>query len=95
MPTKDNDEIRQYAKKQLKKKSDFRQYLVVYAVVTALTSFIWFVTTPTGYFWPIWVVFGMGIGAVFTGLDAYGKLGSKPITEAQIDSEVERLQRKG
>jgi hypothetical protein len=35
----------------------------------------------------------MGIGAVFAGLDALGKLSSKPITEAAIDAEVERLKR--
>jgi hypothetical protein len=33
----------------------------------------------------------MGIGAVFAGLDAYGKLSNKPITQAEIDAEVERL----
>jgi hypothetical protein len=29
------------------------------------------------------------------GLDAYGRLGGKPITDEQIDAEVERLRRKG
>jgi hypothetical protein len=37
----------------------------------------------------------MGIGAVAAGLDAYGVLGRKPISEADIDAEVERLKRKG
>jgi hypothetical protein len=37
----------------------------------------------------------MGIAAIFVGLDAYGRLGGKPITEDQIDAEVERLKRKG
>jgi hypothetical protein len=36
----------------------------------------------------------MGIGAVFSGLDAYGKLSNKPITQADIDAEVERLKTK-
>jgi hypothetical protein len=86
-------ELRKHAAKLLKKREDFKQYLWVYLVVTAITSGVWFFTTPTGYFWPIWVIFGMGIGAVFAGLDALGKLSSKPITEAAIDAEVERLKR--
>jgi hypothetical protein len=87
-------EFRKHAAKLLKKREDFKQYLWVYLVVTAITSGVWFFTTPTGYFWPIWVIFGMGIGAVFAGLDALGKLSNKPITEADIDAEVERLKRK-
>jgi hypothetical protein len=86
-------ELRKHAAKLLKKREDFKQYLWVYLVVTAITSGVWFFTTPDGYFWPIWVIFGMGIGAVFAGLDALGKLSSKPITEAAIDAEVERLKR--
>ncbi len=89
------EDVRAFAKKQLKKKQDFRSYLWVYAFVSALVTAIWFFTTPSGPFWPFWVMFGMGIGAVATGLDPYGVLGRKPITEADIDAEVERLERKG
>jgi hypothetical protein len=95
MATKDTDAaLRKYAEKSLKKKSDFKQYMAIYAVVTAITSGIWFITSPESYFWPVWVIFGMGIGAVFAGLDAYGKLSTKPITDADIDAEVERLKTK-
>jgi len=90
-----NDELRNLAAKQLKKKQDFRTYMWVYVGVVALTSGVWFITSPSAPYWPIWVVFGMGIAAIFVGLDAYGRLGSKPITDAQIDAEVERLRRKG
>jgi fatty acid desaturase len=89
-----DSELRAYAKKQLKNKQEFRVYLRVYLAVVALTATIWFLTSPGSYFWPIWVIFGMGIGAVFIGLEAYGKLGNKPITDADIDAEVERLGRK-
>jgi hypothetical protein len=89
------DELRTFARKQLKKKQEFKSYLVVYAGVTTLVSAVWFLTSPGGYFWPIWVIFGMGIGAVATGLEAHGKSWSKPITEADVDAEVERLGRRG
>ncbi len=88
-------DVRAYALKQIKKKQDFRQYLWVYVFVSILVTAIWFFTTPAGPFWPFWVYFGMGIGAVAAGLDAYGVLGRKPISEADIDAEVERLKHKG
>ena len=96
MPEKNIDQaLRDYAKKSLKKKADFKQYLWVYLAVSLLTSGIWFITSPESYFWPVWVIFGMGIGALFAGLDAYGRLSAKPITDSDIDAEVERLRRKG
>ena len=92
---KETDPVREFAKKQLKKKQDSRQFLFIYAAVSGITSAVWWLTTPQAPFWPIWVIFGMGIGAVVTGLDAYGIGARKPITEADIDAEVERIQRKG
>ena len=90
-----SDDMRDFARQQLKKKQGFNTYLAVYVGVTGLVTAIWFLTSPGNYFWPIWVIFGMGIGAVATGLDAYGKRWSKPITEADVDAEVERLGRRG
>ena len=92
--TTPDEEMRKYALKSLKKKEDFRQYMIVYAIVTAITVGVWYFVTPTAGFWPGWVIFGMGIAAVLTGLDAAGKLGGKPITSADIDAEVERLKTK-
>jgi hypothetical protein len=91
MSTKNSEqELREFAKKSLKKKRDFKQYLGVWAGVSALTTGIW-AAAGAGYFWPIWVILGMGIGAFFAGLDAYGKSFNNPITEADIDAEVKRL----
>ena len=94
MNEEDSKAVRKYAEKQLKLKREFKQYLFVYAFVVALTTGVWFVATPGFYFWPGWVMFGMGIAAVIAGLEAYGKLSPKPITQEEIDAEVERLKTK-
>ncbi len=78
------DDMRNFARQQLKKKQGFKNYLVVYAGVTGLVTAVWFLSSPGSYFWPIWVIFGMGIGAVATGLDAYGTNWSKPITKQML-----------
>ncbi len=95
MAKETDSEIRAFALRQIKKKQGFRTYLYVYAAVTLIVVGVWFFTSPGSYFWPQWAIFGMGIAAVFIGLDAYGIFGPKPISEADIDAEVERLGRKG
>lgn len=82
------------AKKSLKKKRDAWQFLTVTIVVNTFLSGIWWFTTPTGYFWPMWVMFGMGIGVLFAFLDGYSILGDRPITDEQIRAEAEKLQKR-
>jgi hypothetical protein len=47
--------------------------------------------TPTGYFWPMWVMFGMGSGVGLAYLDAYIFVGAKPITDDDIRAEAEKM----
>jgi hypothetical protein len=89
MAKEPSDALREAAIKSLKKKAEFRQYLLVWAAVSAIVTVVWFLTSPNGYFWPVWVMFGMGIGAVFAGWDAYSK---KPVmSDAAIDTEMKKL----
>ncbi|MEY5024138.1 MAG: hypothetical protein RL569_1051 [Actinomycetota bacterium] len=88
-------DLRDFARKRLKKQQEFKQYLGVWVGVSILTAGIWYLTSPESYFWPIWVMFGMGVGALFAGIDAYGPGVKKVITESDVDAEVERLRRKG
>ena len=87
---KDADDIRAFAKKRVKAQREFKQFLWVWLAVSILVIAIW-ALTGAGYFWPMWPILGMGVAALFTGLDAYTKFTSKPITEADIDKEIERL----
>ena len=86
-------DLRDFARKRLKKQQEFKQYLGVWVGVSILTSGIWYLTSPQSYFWPIWVIFGMGVGALFSGIEAYGKAPTV-ITDSDIDAEVEKLKGK-
>jgi hypothetical protein len=97
----DNNELRDsslrdVATARLRARHDLRQYLLVWAGVSVLVVAIWAATSATVghplYFWPIWPILGMGIGAAAKASAAYGSP-RRLITEADIDAEVARLSR--
>ena len=88
-PTSD-DELRSIATKRLKARSDFYHYLLIWLGVSILVTAIWAIS-GAGYFWPAWVIGGMGIAALFQAIGVFGPRGV--ITESAIDAEVEKLER--
>jgi hypothetical protein len=84
----DPDELRERAIRSLKKKAAFKKTLLVYLLVNALLVAIW-ALDDDGYFWPIWVIGGWGIGIAFQAYDAYGRSGA--LSEDQVAREMERL----
>ena len=86
-----DEELRAFATRRLKRQAAFKNYLWTWLGVSLLTSAIWFFTSPGPYFWPGWVIFGMGVGALFSGIDAYRTRDPRLITTEAIDAEVERL----
>jgi len=83
------DDVRALALERLKKKSDFKAHLLIYVLVNAMLIAIW-AATGAGFFWPVFVILGWGIGVVFNGWDAY----RRPFpTQAQIEHEMEAISR--
>ena len=83
-----DDELREQAILQLKKKRDFRTHIFIYVLVNAMLIVIWAVT-GSGFFWPVFPIFGWGIGVAANAWDVYAR---KPITEDEIRRETDRLQ---
>jgi 2TM domain len=54
--------------------------------VNAFLVGIW-AMTGGGYFWPIWLILGWGIGVFFHGWDVY----ARPPSEERIRREMDRL----
>ncbi len=48
--------------------ADVRAHAGSYVLVMALLVAIWLLTTPGGYFWPIWPMLGWGVGVASHGL---------------------------
>lgn len=85
MDTRDEERRRQ-ALERLRKRSEFVSHLVAFVLVNALLVTIWFVT-GAGFFWPIFPLFGWGIGVFFHGMDTY----RRPYSEERIRREMSRL----
>ena len=82
--------LRELALKRLKKRRDFHAHLLVYFLVNAFLVVIWAVTTPGGFFWPVFPIVAWGIGVVMNAWDVYF---AQDFTEEQINEEIEHLQR--
>jgi hypothetical protein len=80
------EERRGAAVKRLKDKRDFRNHVAAYVLVNALLVAIW-AFSGGGYFWPIWVIIGWGVGLAFNAWAVYFE---RPITEDDIRKEMER-----
>ena len=92
----DNNELRDLATHRLQARRDLRGYLLVWAGVSALVLAIWAITSALAenlyYFWPVWPIAGMGVGAAAKALYAYGPPRAL-ITQDDVDAEVSRLSR--
>lgn len=80
------DDLRARALASLKKKKDFRAHVVAYVLINSMFVAIWAVTGH-GYFWPIFLLLGWGIGVFFNAWDVY----SRGPSEQQIQREIDRL----
>jgi hypothetical protein len=84
-----DDQLREQAIAQLKKKRDFATHAVVYLLVNAFLVAIW-AFTGSDFFWPIFPILGWGIGLGANAWDVYGR---KPISEGEIQQEIHRLRK--
>jgi hypothetical protein len=83
-----DDDLRKQAMASLKKKDAFKKTLVAYVLVNLFLVGIW-ALSDAGYFWPVWVIGGWGLGLAFQAYDAYGH--RPTVTEDEISREMERL----
>ena len=83
-----HDERRSAAIDRITDKREFRNHAVVYCAVNTLLVVIW-AASGAGYFWPIWVIAGWGIGLAAHAWQIYGQ---KSISEADIVEEMNRVE---
>jgi hypothetical protein len=72
---------------RVKKRRDLQAQMVSYLVINAALWAIWAVV-GTGYPWPAWFTGAWTIGLVLSAWDVYLR---RPITDADVQREMERL----
>ncbi|HZC70381.1 MAG TPA: 2TM domain-containing protein [Jatrophihabitans sp.] len=77
---------RESARRRLERKRKFYGDLVAYVVINAFLIVVWAVSGD-GYFWPGWVAGGWGVLLL---LDAWSLYYRRPITEADVDRELQQ-----
>lgn len=85
-----SSDARSQAIRSIRRKRGFRMQVAVYLVINALLWVLWFVTggaEDQGY-WPAFVSVAWGLGLAAS---AWSTFGEKPISQAEIDAEVSRL----
>ena len=81
------DPLRDRAAKRLREKRDLTAHTLAYATVNGFLIAIW-LATGASFFWPVFPLFGWGIGLAFNAWNVYGP---EP-DEQRITREIERLE---
>jgi len=88
-PPRTDGELREQAVTELRKRRELAGHLMAFILVNTFVVIIWYVT-GAGFFWPVFPIFGWGIGLVFHTWDV---LWPQP-TEASIRSTMDRIARR-
>lgn len=82
-----DEELRERALKQLKKRRDLGAHLLIYTLVNAFLIVVWGLTSRA-FFWPVFPLVGWGIAVVMNVWDVYR---GADFTEDQVAREMNRL----
>jgi hypothetical protein len=85
--SEDTQALRERALKRLEDRRGLMAHALAYLSVNVLLVAIW-VATGAGFFWPLFPIFGWGIGLAFHAWSVFW-----PEPEAQVDREIERIRR--
>ena len=74
------------ARRRVVRRRKFFGDLAAYVLINAFLIGLWAVT-GAGYFWPGWVLLGWG---VLLSLDAWKVFYQRPVTDADVEAEMQR-----
>jgi 2TM domain len=85
------EDRRELALERLEAKRNLTRTAVAFAAVSLLLVIIWLVAGQ-GFFWPVFPIAGL---VVALGMQAFGIWGQKPISERDVEREMERSEDSG
>jgi hypothetical protein len=85
------DQLREMAIKRLRNKRGLQAHVLAYATVNLFLVALWYFTAHGGFFWPMFPIFGWGIGLVFHVWDVFSP---EIFSEDQVQREMGRLRQR-
>ncbi|SES25835.1 2TM domain-containing protein [Pedococcus cremeus] len=85
----EEQELRARATKRLKAKRDLKAHILAYVLINLAFVGIWYLAGG-GFFWPIFIIFGWGIGIAF---NIYDVVSPEPGPD-EVHAEMERLRQR-
>ncbi|WP_198412158.1 2TM domain-containing protein [Mycetocola zhujimingii] len=91
----DNDmnediDIRRQARRNIVARRIFTAIVAIWVIASLAMVLIWTLTTPDGYFWPIWPILGWAVAVIVAAIAVFGgRLFA--IRDARVESEMARL----
>lgn len=84
------EELRGVAIQQLRKRRELQAHVLAYVLVNLFLNVIYLMSDPGGFWWPVFPMFGWGIGLAF---HAWDVLSPPELKEEKIQREINRLSR--
>lgn len=85
------DELHDQAFRRVKKRRDFHTHVFVYVTINLVLWSIWLATgadSGSPVPWAVWPTLGWGVAVLFNAWDVYVR---RPISQAEVEREVQRL----
>ena len=86
------NELLKLAKRRVRLRKGVEWHAIIYLIVNAFLCAIYYLTTPNGYFWPIWAIVGWGLGLVIHFVVIRSSLASAREDRELIKREYKMLQ---
>ena len=85
-----SEQARKAAEERLQQQAGFKKMVGGFLITIVVTVVIW-ALTGQGYFWPAWVILGLGLATAASGWSAYGPRQKTPSQE-EIDAEAKKFE---
>ena len=84
-------EMLKLAKRRVLLKKAVKWHVIIFLIVNALLCLIYYLTTPGGYFWPMWSILGWGVGLIIHIIVTGSLLSSNKGKEDPVEKEYNKL----
>ena len=88
-----NDKLYKLAKRRVLLKNTVKWHLIIYLVINALLCVIYYLTTESGYFWPVWSITGWAVGLIIHFIVVRSVLSSTRVKRDLVEKEYQMLQK--